>query len=221
MDHILHTDVIIPGPGSGHYEFIVSVGRFLAHLQAFLTDFVESQSGYSPDIGPRPATGHYMTIHSVVITPSSRKSTLPLGTDIRFANLLRSVGSIKLASSNPFTFPLINPNFFSAQLDRDIMLEAVKGVRRFAAAAPWKDFVTGRFGVMGGAETDDEIIAAARNSVVTIWHPTSSARMSPKGAKFGVVDPDLLVKGISGLRIVDASVIVSPLYLKSRPPSLT
>lgn len=90
------------------------------------------------------------------------------------------------------------------------MLEAVKGARRFAAAAPWEGFIAGRFGVMGAAETDDEILASARNSVVTIWHPTSSARMSPTDADYGVVDPDLLVKGVDGLRVVDASVFVSP-----------
>ena len=119
------------------------------------------------------------------------------------------MGSVKLASSDPFTFPLMNPNFFSTEFDRFAMLEAVKGARRFAATAPWQGFIVSRFGVMGAAETDDEINAAARDSVVTIWHPASSARMSPRGAKFGVVDPDLLVKGVAGLRIVDASVFVS------------
>ena len=91
------------------------------------------------------------------------------------------------------------------------MLQAVKGGRRFVATVPWKDLIISRFGVMGAAETDDEIVAAARDSIVTVWHPTSSARMSPKGAKFGVVDPDLVVKGIDGLRIVDASVFVGHL----------
>ena len=89
------------------------------------------------------------------------------------------------------------------------MLEAGKGARQFAASAPWKNLIISPFGTMGAAVTDEEIITAARESIVSIWHPTSSARMSPKGAKHGVVDPDLLVKGINGLRIVDASIFVS------------
>lgn len=89
------------------------------------------------------------------------------------------------------------------------MVEAVKATRRFMDAAPWQGFVTSRTGTMGMAETDDEILAAARAGVVTIWHPTSTARMSPKQADWGVVDPDLLVKGVSGLRVVDASIFVS------------
>jgi hypothetical protein len=44
---------------------------------------------------------------------------------------------------------------------------------------------------------------------MTTWHPVSTAKMSPKGASYGVVDPDLKVKGMKGLRIVDASVFVS------------
>lgn len=66
-----------------------------------------------------------------------------------------------------------------------------------------------RFGVVGSAETDEEIIAAVRESIVTIWDPTSTARMAPRGSSWGVVDPNLKVKGVRGLRIVDASVIVS------------
>lgn len=171
------------GPGSGHYELVWT-------------------NGFAPDVASVPATGHYVTIHTAIVTPTS-------------------LGTVKLASSDPFTFPLSNPNFLSTEFDRFAMLEAVKGARRFAAAAPWQDFIVDRFGVMGAAETDEELAAAILESTVTIWHPTSSARMSPRGAKFGVVDPDLLVKGVSGLRIVDASVFpaipachtVAPVYI--------
>lgn len=119
-----------------------------------------------------------------------------------------SGGNLKLNSTDPFAFPIINPNFFDSEFDQAIMVGAVRAARRFVEAAPWKGFVTGRFGVVNGANTDEEIIAASRQSIVTIWHPTSTARMSPKAAKFGVVDPQLLVKGAKGLRIVDASIFV-------------
>jgi choline dehydrogenase-like flavoprotein len=126
-------------------------------------------------------------------------------------NSLLAVGTIRLNTSNPFDFPLMDPNFLSTEFDQFTMLYAVKAARRFVQASPWADFITGRFGVAGSADGDEAITAAIRAGVVTIWHPTSTARMSPKGANFGVVDPDLLVKGVSGLRIVDASVFVSRL----------
>jgi choline dehydrogenase-like flavoprotein len=60
-----------------------------------------------------------------------------------------------------------------------------------------------------GAVSDDELDAFIAGNFATTWHPASTAKMSPKGADYGVVDPDLKVKGIRGLRIVDASVMVS------------
>lgn len=119
------------------------------------------------------------------------------------------VGSVKLASSDPFTFPLIDPAFYTSPFDAYAMAYAIKSARRFVQTSPWKDFIVGPYAQVSTASTDDEIIAAARANSITIWHPTCTARMSPKNASWGVVDPNLLVKGTTGLRIVDASVLVS------------
>lgn len=106
----------------------------------------------------------------------------------------------------------MDPNFCSTEFDMFTMLYAVKAARRFLQAAPWEGFITDRFGVAGAANTDEEIMEAIRAGIVTIWHPTSTARMSPKGANFGVVDPDLRLKKVDGVRVVDASVIVSGVF---------
>lgn len=89
------------------------------------------------------------------------------------------------------------------------MLYAIKAARRFAETAPWDGFVIERFGPVGTAKTDEEIMAAARGAARSIYHPTSTARMSPLNATWGVTDPQLRVKHVSGLRIVDASTFVS------------
>ncbi|OSD00960.1 GMC oxidoreductase [Trametes coccinea BRFM310] len=159
-----------------------AAGRRSAHFEMIFAD------GFAATVIPQPATGHFVTINTAVVSPTS-------------------VGSVRLASADPFAFPLIDPNFFSTSFDQFAMLSAVKAARAFMAAPPWRGFVVSRFGPVGTAETDEEIIAAARDAIVTIWHPTSTARMSPKHAPWGVVDPQLLVKGASGLRIVDASVM--------------
>lgn len=118
-------------------------------------------------------------------------------------------GSVVLNSTDPFAFPSIDPNFFATDFDQQVMLQAVKFARQFVQAQPWAGFVAGRTGPVGDAETDAAIIAASRQAIVTIFHPTSTAGMSPVGANFGVVDPDLLLKGASGIRVVDASIFVS------------
>lgn len=113
-----------------------------------------------------------------------------------------------LASTDPFTFPLIDPAFLTTAFDVFAMTQVVKDVRTFVSSAPFQGLIAGPFGPMSTAQTDAQIAAAAKESVVTIWHPTSTARMSPKTASWGVVDNNLLVKGVNGLRIVDASVFV-------------
>lgn len=62
---------------------------------------------------------------------------------------------------------------------------------------------------MNTANTDEELNEYIRQNAVSFFHPVATAAMSPVGADWGVVDPDLKVKGVAGLRIVDASVAVS------------
>lgn len=89
------------------------------------------------------------------------------------------------------------------------MVESVKAAKRFAAANAWKDFVIGPYGDLATATTDAQIEAYVRSNSATIFHATGTASMSPKGAKWGVVDPDLKVKGVEGIRVVDVSILVS------------
>lgn len=69
--------------------------------------------------------------------------------------------------------------------------------------------------------TDDELDQFIRAHSGTVFHPAGSAAMSAKRTAYGVVDPDLTVKGLSGLRIVDLSVVVRPFTYLPRPMSLT
>ena len=112
-------------------------------------------------------------------------------------------------STDPFDFPLIDPAFLTSPFDQQVLLFAVHAVRQFVSQAPWDGYILNRYGVMGEAETDDDILAAARTQVVQLDHPTSTAKMSPTDSSWGVVDPRLRVKGAEGLRVVDASIFVS------------
>ena len=161
-----------------------SAGPLSAHFEwIFINGFVGG-------VIPQPASGNFLSVNIAVLTPTSK-------------------GSVRLVSSDPFVFPSINPNYFTTEFDQHTMLTAVKTARKFVAAAPWQGFVQDPFGFVGDAKTDAEIIEASKQSIVSIWHPSCTARMSPKNASWGVVDPELFVKGTSGLRVVDASVFVS------------
>ena len=117
-------------------------------------------------------------------------------------------GSITLASANPFDPPNIDPALLNSDFDIFTIRESVKAALRFAAAPAWKDFVIGPFGPLAEVQTDAQIDAYARSNATTVFHPFSTASMSPKGSSQGVVNPDFSVKNTVGLRIVDASVLV-------------
>ena len=125
-------------------------------------------------------------------------------------------GSITLASANPFAAPNIDPALLNSDFDIFTIREGVKAALRFAAAPAWKDYVIGPFGALAEAKMDAQIEAYARSHAATVFHPFSTASMSPNGSPHGVVNPDFSVKKTVGLRIVDASVLVRG-FRKSGP----
>ncbi|KAG6847921.1 hypothetical protein H0H93_004868, partial [Arthromyces matolae] len=133
-------------------------------------------------------TGNYFSCIVINVSPTSR-------------------GNVTLQSSNPFDAPLIDAALLSSQYDRVALHEATKQALQFVEAPAWKDYiVSGDLGLQNvttDAELDQYILGVSTVS----WHGVGTASMSPKGAKYGVVDPDLRVKGASGLRVVDASVL--------------
>ncbi len=111
-------------------------------------------------------------------------------------------------STNPFDLPLIDPAFFTTPLDMSFAREGFNFVRSFLAARAWDGFVLGDLPATINATTDDALDAYVRQNAVSAYHPVSTLVMSSKEAEYGVVDPDLKVKKVNGLRVVDASVMV-------------
>ena len=93
---------------------------------------------------------------------------------------------------------------------------AIRAAVRFASAPAWRGFVTGQAGPFArvDASSDAAVDRWAREQASTIWHPVGTARMGRCDDPGSVVDPDLRVKGVHGLRVVDASVFVRTLILR-------
>ncbi len=60
-----------------------------------------------------------------------------------------SNGTVTLASTDPFDFPIIDPGFLTSPLDIYVMVSVVKGVRQFIQASPWDDYIIERYGELG------------------------------------------------------------------------
>ncbi|KAG6856868.1 hypothetical protein H0H87_012685 [Tephrocybe sp. NHM501043] len=97
------------------------------------------------------------------------------------------------------------------------MREAIKSALRFLSAPVWKDYVIGPTGGLENATTDQLLDDYIHKNTFTSSHTVGTAAMSPKNANYGVVDPDLRVKRVSGLRVVDASIMVSRAPLSTPP----
>ena len=115
-------------------------------------------------------------------------------------------GSTNIVSANPFTPPSINPNYLDSEFDLHTLVVGLKNTRTFVSASPWNGYVIAPY---TNLVTDNDYEQYIRNNASTVFHPIGTASMSPIGANWGVVDPNLTVKGVEGLRIVDGSVIVS------------
>ena len=114
-----------------------------------------------------------------------------------------------MASNDPFAHPLINPAILTTNFDVKAMVQAINDSVTFLSAEPFqKDFKPVPYGDLAEAKTEADKIAMIRKNAATLNHPAGTARMSPADAKWGVVDPELRVKGAKGLRVVDASVFV-------------
>lgn len=122
----------------------------------------------------------------------------------------RSTGTVTLRSSDPAAKPVIDPNYLSDPegIDRAAMLEGLRVTARIAASPALKD-VIGRIARPLNATTlDDETLERAIDTCAhTLYHPVGTCRMGRD--ERSVVDPQLRVRGVSGLRVADASVMPS------------
>ena len=129
-----------------------------------------------------------------------------------------SRGYISLKSADPLAAPLIQPNYLEAEEDRRALREGVK-LARDVFAQPAFDAYRGPE-LMPGAHVmrDEQIDAFVRKTAETIYHPVGSAKMG-KDAN-AVVDPELKVYGVEGLRVIDASIMPSLVSGNTNAPTI-
>ncbi|MGB0852637.1 MAG: GMC family oxidoreductase [Pikeienuella sp.] len=118
-----------------------------------------------------------------------------------------STGHLALVSPDPLTPPAIHPNYLATKTDCDTIVEGIRIARRIAQTDPLKSLVTAEHAPGANVDSDDydAILNWARDTAVTIYHPTGTCKMGVDEA--AVVDPRLRVKGIEGLRVADASIM--------------
>ena len=122
-------------------------------------------------------------------------------------NVLRSesTGSVHVKSADPAEPPAIRFNFLSARADRDGLLAAIRKGRELMATSPLKELTGEEIAPGANLKTDEEILDWVRNNAETTYHPVGTCKMGAD--PMAVVDHELRVHGLQGLRVADASIM--------------
>ena len=140
------------------------------------------------DEGLKQPTEHGLTLAVVLLEP-------------------RSSGTVTLRSADPCVAPAIDPRYLSDPEGRDLatLVRGLRLAREVVAEEPLATFVEGELLPGEDATTDAELEAHVRNLSQTLYHPAGTCRMGSDAE--AVVDPELRLRGIDGLRVADASVM--------------
>jgi choline dehydrogenase len=131
-----------------------------------------------------------------------------------------SRGSVHIASPDAQVAPLIAPNYLSTDRDREVAVNALRLTRRIAAAPALAKYSPEEILPGPAFQTDAELAVAAGKVGTTIFHPVGTCRMGTDNDPAAVVDSRLRVIGVTGLRVVDASVMPTITSGNTNSPTL-
>lgn len=119
----------------------------------------------------------------------------------------QSKGWVRSRSADPFEKPIIQPNYLDDELDRKVVVSAMKLARQLMHTEPMKPYFDGEVYPGEDAQSDAELLEAARHCGNTTFHVMGTCRMGPDTDPTSVVDDRLRVRGMEGLRVIDASIM--------------
>jgi choline dehydrogenase len=164
-------------------------------------------------------SGAFFKTNPRLATPDVQIHFLPFSTDKMgeklhaFSGFTASVcqlrpesrGSLRIRSADPAAPPEIRINYLATELDRVTNVEGLKILRKILRAPALRPYVVDEVDPGAKVSTDDELLNYCRQRGSTIYHPTSTCRMGSD--PLAVVDQRLRVRGLDGLRVVDASIM--------------
>ena len=128
-----------------------------------------------------------------------------------------SRGHIRIRAADPLAAPKITPNYLSTDQDRKVAADSLALTRRIVAAPALQKHRPEEFMPGAHLQTEEELAKAAGDIGTTIFHPVGTCKMGQADDSMAVVDQQLRVKGVEGLRVVDGSVM--PLITSGNPNS--
>jgi choline dehydrogenase len=158
-------------------------------------------AGYFVEHGFKTFDGHAFAFGPTLLHPHSR-------------------GEIRLRSSNPLDAPAIRANYFSDPRDMDVMLEGVKLSRELANTKAFAQYRKREMHPGPEAKDDQALRQHIRTFVETLYHPVGTCKMGKDNDATAVVDSELRVRGVDGLRVVDASIMPTVVGGNTNAPTI-
>lgn len=155
--------------------------------------------GFFLEHGFRTVKGHGFTVGPTLVRPESK-------------------GCIRLRSNNPADPPLIQPNYLVAESDARALVEGLRIGREIVKAKSMAQFRGDEFCPGSSVTSDRELLEYVRANVETLYHPAGTCKMGID--EMAVVDPQLRVRGLVGLRVVDASVMPEVITGNTNAPAM-
>jgi choline dehydrogenase len=195
-------EYMLRGTGLGRQQFLES-GAFLSSREGLERPDIQIHAvlALMRDHGKQRADEDGFSLHLCQLRPESR-------------------GTIGIGSADPFADPVIHANYLDTAEDRRVMRECVKVGREVASQAALDPYRDAELAPGPGVRTDAEIDAWVRATAETIYHPIGTCKMGVDGDAMAVVDAELRVRGIAGLRVVDASVMPSLVSSNTNAPTI-
>ncbi|MDP6429374.1 MAG: choline dehydrogenase [Rhodospirillales bacterium] len=154
---------------------------------------------YVVNSGRTAIKGHGITINTCVLRPESR-------------------GSITLASNDAAAMPIIDPNFHAVETDREMSIKGVRLAREILAQSELSRHIEREFLPGAEANTDAEILDYIKQYASVDYHPVGTCKMGRDA--MAVVDAELRVHGLEGIRIVDSSIMPNLISGNTNAPSI-
>ena len=180
-------DYLVRKQGPGRYNWLESGAFLRTRRELDVPDIqIHVVAGIMLDHGRNVVDKDGFTVHVCQLRPESR-------------------GEIRIVTSDPFNPPAIDPNYLASDMDRRTMRDGVRVARAIVGQASLDALRGPEYAPGPAVHTDSELDAWIRQTAETIYHPVGTCRMGI--AADSVVDAQCRVRGIEGLRVIDASVM--------------
>lgn len=189
-------------------RYVKNAFNYLFNRKGIFTSNVAEAGGFDKTQSATDIPDIQYHFLPAVLLNHGRSTAFGYGYGVHVCGLYpKSRGEIKLRSNNSNDPAMIDPHYLEHPDDQKVMIDGVRRARKILAAPSFSQYQSWEVGPGPEAQSDEQILAFIRKKAETIYHPVGTCKMGDISDVMTVVDSELQVKGVKGLRVVDASVM--------------